>query len=133
MFEVSEAARTDPDRLAAAFLAELDSIATANPDSLPVDCQTALASNDPAAITLAQAANILAIDDDRLDDRAIEAELRDRLLIGMSTAVLDVDRLATQIALDRSPKELQQRIEGRESLSLLEYAHIRSAIAARTE
>lgn len=130
MFEASQAALTDADRLATDFLAELESIAAAEVGSLPSDIKTALAAGDPGAITIAQAATILAMDDDRLDGRAIEYELRDRILIGMSTAVMDVERLSTEIALDRSPKELQQRIEGREPLTLLEYAHIRCAIAA---
>ena len=133
MFEVSDTAVDDPDSLTASFLTELKSIARTDPDKIPPVIATALTNNDPTAITLSQAATILAMNEDRLDSQAIEAELRDRILIGMSTAVLDVDRLASEMAIERSPKALQQGIEGRAPLTLREFAHIQSVIATRVQ
>lgn len=57
-------------------------------------------------------------------------ELLDQLLIEMTTAVVDVERLASQLQLDIGAKELQQRIEGRAPMTLREYALIRHTIVA---
>lgn len=85
---------------------------------------------DPAAIdaltdgaewecTVEESAAILAAAGDRQAD-ALLAAARDRLLLGMSSAVLDVDALGR--ALEKQPKELQQKIEGRQPMALAEYA-----------
>ena len=91
----------------------------------------AAANGDAAGVTVEQAAAILALDDDRPSADAIEAEARDILLMGMSTAVLDVEALAAGIDDAMDPKEIQQKIEGRYPLTLAEYAILHAFIAGR--
>ena len=91
----------------------------------------ALANGDAAGVTVEQAAAILALDDDRPSADAIEAEARDILLMGMSTAVLDVEALAAGIDDAMDPKEIQQKIEGRYPLTLAEYAILHAFIESR--
>lgn len=83
-------------------------------------------------LTIEDAAGVLAGEHGAPSADVIRAELLDRILIGMSTAVIDVDTLAREITLDRSAKELQQRIEGRAPMTLAEFVDIRHAIAARS-
>ena len=91
----------------------------------------AVANGDAAGVTVEQAAAILALDDDRPSADAIEAEARDILLMGMSTAVLDVEALAAGIDDAMDPKEIQQKVEGRYPLTLAEYAILHAFIAGR--
>ena len=91
----------------------------------------AAANGDAAGVTVEQAAAILALDDDRPSADAIEAEARDILLMGMSTAVLDVEALAAGIDDAMDPKEIQQKVEGRYPLTLAEYAILHAFIAGR--
>ncbi|AWB27992.1 hypothetical protein HARCEL1_09865 [Halococcoides cellulosivorans] len=72
---------------------------------------------------------MLACDPDQPDADVIAAEARDRLLLGMTRAVLDVDRLAALVETDRTATELQQAIEGRAELPMGEFASLRAAIA----
>lgn len=92
----------------------------------------ALRREESPPLTVREAATILAADPDRPDADTLAAEARDILLIEMSTAVLDVETLAATIDGDRDPKTLQQKIEGRQSLSLGEYALLYSHIAGQT-
>ena len=55
----------------------------------------------------------------------------EHLLLGMSTGVMDVDTLASEIALDMDPKEIQQKLERRAPMSFDEYVHLQHAIARR--
>jgi len=87
-----------------------------------------LAGGKSPELELEDAAAILATDDDRPDVDAITAEARDILLMGMSTAVLDVERLAVGIGDELDPKEVQAKIEGRLPMSLDEYARLHSYI-----
>lgn len=91
----------------------------------------ALVDGDGPELTLAEAASVLAVDDARPPADAIEAEARDILLMGMSTAVLDVEALAAGIDDAMEPKEIQQKIEGRHPLTLGEYAVLHAFIAGR--
>ncbi|MEF8831550.1 MAG: DUF5791 family protein [Halobacteriales archaeon] len=83
---------------------------------------------DGAALDLADAAAVLALDPAQPNADAIRREALDDLLLGMTTAVLDVETLAANLALDLSPRELQQRIEGRAPMTLAEYVHVLSYI-----
>jgi hypothetical protein len=49
----------------------------------------------------------------------------------MSTAVLDVDTVATEIDLDLDPKEVQQKLERRTPMSFEEYVRIQQFIVGR--
>ncbi len=129
---------TDGDALADAYVDTLRDIL----ESVPTDqvmaagveesAVTAVRAGDPAQVAIEDAAVMLAIASSQFDAVEMRYELLDRLLIGMTNAVLDVDTVAHRIAFDRSPTELQQRIEGREPMGLDEYAHIWHEIASRS-
>ena len=78
-----------------------------------------------------EAAAILAAAEDRPTADAIAAEARDILLMGMTTAVMDVDSVASELGGDLEPKEIQQKVEGRQPISLREYALLHQELAAR--
>lgn len=88
---------------------------------------------DVGALTLTEAAAVLAADPDRPDAETVAAEARDILLLGMTTAVVDVESLASALDGALEPKELQQKIEGRHPMTLSEYAtvhyHLREHVA----
>lgn len=126
-------AELDVDALTRAYAGTLREAAEKT-DDLPaevsdLDASEAMVQRDGAEVTLADAAVLLSTRSDRLDADAIHAELLDRILIGMTNAVLDVDTLASDLSLGLSPKELQQRIEGRAPMTVAEYAHIRRALS----
>ena len=82
-----------------------------------------------AELALADAAAILAVDDDTTAE-TILLECRDRLLLGMSSAMLTVDRIAADVSGDLDPKEAQAKIEGRHPMTVAEYARLHHYIAA---
>lgn len=123
-----------PDELVDVYLRELADVVEA------VGVETAAAETgvpeatladlraDGASLELADAAAVLALESDQPDADAIRQEALDHLLLGMTTAVLDVETLAANLGLDLSPRELQQRIEGRAPMTLAEYVHLLSYI-----
>ena len=91
----------------------------------------ALLDDGSPTLTLSEAAAILAVDDDAPDAETIVQEVRDRLLMGMTTGVVDVDTIASNVDLDLSGQEVQQAIEGRIPMTLDELAAIHGYIAGR--
>lgn len=91
----------------------------------------ALLDGGSPTLTLSEAAAILAVDDDAPEADAIVQEVRDRLLMGMTTGVVDVDTIASNVDLDLSGQEVQQAIEGRIPMTLDELAAIHGYIAGR--
>jgi hypothetical protein len=91
----------------------------------------ALLDDESPALELTDAAAILALDDSRPSTDAIEAEARDILLMGMTTAVLDVETLASGVDGQLEPKEIQQKIEGRFPMTVAEYALLHQFIEQR--
>ncbi|UPV99342.1 DUF5791 family protein [Halorussus gelatinilyticus] len=81
-------------------------------------------------LTLEDAAAVSALDDDAPPADAIVAEVRDTLLLGMTTAVLDVDTIAAEID-DLDGKQVHQKVEGRSPMTLAEYATLNHFIASR--
>lgn len=100
---------------------------------LEADRIDALADGDQLTLTAEEAAAILATAESTPDADAIVFELRDHLLMGMTTAVLDVDTIAATAETDLTGQEVQQAIEGRTELPLRQLAAIQSVIEARTE
>jgi hypothetical protein len=96
-----------------------------------VDRETvaALVAGESPEVTVSEAASLYALDDER-DADAILAAVRDHLMLGMSSAVVDVDALAAGIDGDLDPKEIQQKIEGRHPMTLDEYARVNRFVAA---
>jgi len=76
---------------------------------------------------LTEIARILALTDGR-DADAIVADARDELLLAMSSAVTDVERLAAGLDIDLDPKEIQAKLEGRYPMRLREYAALRTEL-----
>lgn len=83
-------------------------------------------------IELTDAAAILATREGTPNAESIAMEARDVLLMGMTTAVLDVDTLESEINGQIEAKEIQQKMEGRFSMTLGEYALLQQAIEGRS-
>ncbi|MFB6172385.1 MAG: DUF5791 family protein [Haloarculaceae archaeon] len=77
---------------------------------------------DLDAVTLEEGAAILALDESAPPAADIAALARDALLMGMTTAVMDVETLASDIGGELEAREIQQKVEGRFPISLAEYA-----------
>jgi hypothetical protein len=82
-------------------------------------------------LTLEEAAAILATREDVRDAETVVATVRDHLLMGMATGVLDVDTVAANVGLDLTGREIQQALEGRAPMTLAELAAIHRFIAER--
>lgn len=91
----------------------------------------ALADGESPALSLPDAAAILAVGEEYPDAETIETMACEHLLLGMSMAVMDVDALANEVDLDRSAKGLQQMLERRAPMSLDEFVAIEYVIADR--
>jgi hypothetical protein len=90
-------------------------------------------SGDAGEVTLDDAASILASDPGTDDAEAIAAEARDILLLGMTTAVLDVESLASELDGAMGAKALQQKVEGRHPMTLAEYAAVHYHLRHHTD
>ncbi|QGA83394.1 DUF5791 family protein [Halomicrobium sp. LC1Hm] len=102
-------------------------------DETPLDRDriTALLDGASPEIELTEAAAILALDEDRPHADTIAADARDILLMGMTTAVLDVETLSSGVDGQLEPKEIQQKVEGRFPMTVAEYALLHQFIAQR--
>jgi hypothetical protein len=119
----------DPDDLQAAYESVLvETIESVGIETVAaesgVDIETleALVAGEPPDVPPEDAAAILATDPERPDADFLVADARDILLMGMSSAVLDVEALASGIGGQIEPKEIQQKVEGRFPMTLAEYA-----------
>ncbi|SFR37753.1 DUF5791 family protein [Halogeometricum limi] len=92
-----------------------------------------VADGDAPEMNVEDAAALLALSDDYPDREAIVLELRDHLLMGMTTGVLDVDTIASNVELDLSGQEIQQVLEGRSPMTLAQLAAIHRYIAERND
>ena len=136
--EFPDAGEQSPDELLAAYGSVLaETVASVGADavaaSTELDRETvdAVAEGDVAALSLEDAVAVLAADPDRPDADALQAEAQDILLMGMTTAVMDVESLASGIDSQLEPKEIQQKIEGRYPMTLREYALLHSYIESQ--
>jgi hypothetical protein len=89
-------------------------------------------NGETADIELIDAGTILAAREEMPDAESIAAEARDVLLMGMTTAVLDVDTLESEVNGQIEAREIQQKIEGRFPITLSEYALLQQAIEGRS-
>lgn len=136
--EFADAGERTPEELRSAYesvLAEtIDEVgvdAVVSDTELERETVEALASGESTEITVEEAAAVLALDEGRPPADAIAAEARDVLLLGMTTAVLDVETLASGIDGALEPKEIQQKVEGRFPMTLAEYAMLHQYIEQR--
>jgi len=150
MFDVADAGRLSEAELRARYAAELgDAVRELGIDSAAertgIDRSTLAALADVAAggdgavpvpaldIELEPAATLVAAagDDTTADPAAVAAQARDRLLLGMTTAVLDVEAVESGIDGRMEAKEIQQKVEGRFPMTVEEYAVLHRFIEAR--
>ncbi|MFD1563650.1 DUF5791 family protein [Haloarchaeobius amylolyticus] len=103
--------------------------AVAADTDLDEDTLEALVAGDSPDLTLEEAAEIQALADGEPDPETIVTIALEHLLLGMSTAVLDVEALESYIDLDLDAKEIQQKIEGRAPMSFDEFVHVQYVIA----
>lgn len=98
-----------------------------------LDRHTVVAIDDGKTpeLTLEEAAEILALSDGAPSAEDIAWEARDHLLMGMTTAVVDVDTIARETETGLDGKEVQQAIEGRLPATLTEFARIQQFIGSR--
>ena len=85
---------------------------------------------DSPDLTLEEAAEIQSLGEGDPDPETIVEIACDHLLLGMTTAVLDVDSLASVLEIDRDAKEIQQKIERRAPMSFSEFVYIQHAIVS---
>jgi hypothetical protein len=140
LHEVAPAEDADAEAVLAAYRRLLqESIDTAGVETVRAETdlgddliETAAAGTTDAIadLSIEEAASILAVEDDR-DSDTIVYELRDHLLMGMTTAVVDVDTLAGAIDADLTGQELQQALEGRARMTVRQLAEITAALEAR--
>ena len=133
----------DPDEpTAAGLLAAFEALVTEAASAVGTDRlvdEVGLAEADAAAVregnveelALADAAAVLAAAEPDRDADAMVAEVRDHLLMGMATAVLDVDTIAAKIDADLTGQEVQQALEGRTAMTLGQLAEIVAVIERR--
>ncbi|WP_137289774.1 DUF5791 family protein [Natronorubrum halophilum] len=100
-------------------------------DQTDVDRETvdALLEGGSPDLTLVEAAQIQALEDGEPDPDEMVTIACEHLLLGMSTAVLDVDAVESEVALEMDAKEIQQKIERRAPMSLEEFVHVQYVIA----
>jgi len=136
--EFADAGGSTPEELLSAYRCRLEEPiddggvdAVARELGVDRDLVAALASGNRPEVTLEQAAAILATDGSLPDAETIAAEARDMLLMGMSTAVLDVEAIQSGIDAEMEAKEIQQKVEGRQAMTLAEYARLHQFIESR--
>lgn len=104
-----------------------DAAAASGVDEAVLD---ALAAGESPDLTVEEAAAVLATSNDYPPADALTAEVQDHLMLQMSSAVMDVDSLASGLDDDYDSKALQQKLEGRQPMTLAEYARIHRYIAS---
>ncbi|PSQ49602.1 hypothetical protein BRD15_03070 [Halobacteriales archaeon SW_6_65_15] len=136
--DVEDPAATSPAELRADYEAELAGVVEtrgidAVVEETDVDRETVakIADGDAGDVRLEDAAAVATLADEAPPKDAILAEVRDTLLMGMTTAVLDVDTIGAEIDADLDGKQIQQKIEGRAPMTLDEYALLHHFIASR--
>ena len=83
-------------------------------------------------LELEAAASVLAVADDAPDADTIATVSRDALLMGMTTAVLDVEAVESGLGGELEAREIQSKIEGRFPMTLEEFALLHRYIESRT-
>ena len=90
--------------------------------------ESLVAGEDPQ-LTMEEATELLALSEEYPDAESLLLEIRDSVMLGMSSAVMDVDAMEAGLPLDIEARDIQQKIEGRQTMTLAEYAHIAHYIA----
>jgi hypothetical protein len=111
--EFPDAGEQSPDALLSAYgsvlAATVESVGTdAVAETTGLDRETvdSAAAGDVADLALEDATAMLGADPERPDAGSLQAEAQDILLMGMTTAVMDVESLASGIDSQLEPKEI---------------------------
>jgi hypothetical protein len=91
----------------------------------------AVLAGDVAGLTLADGAALLALEG-AASAEEIAMLARDALLMGMTTAVMDVEKLAGELDSGLTAREIQAKVEGRFPMTLREFAQLHGFLSART-
>jgi len=91
----------------------------------------ALRDGEQPELTLEEAASVLAVLEGTPDAADIAYLSRDALLMGMTTAVLDVEAVESGIGGELEAREIQSKVEGRFPMTLREFALLHQFIASR--
>jgi len=134
---IQDAETVDPETLRERYEADLaDVVSEAGVDRAaeaadidPARAEAA-AAGDAADLTVEEVADLLALSADSPDSEAVLAEVRDHIMLQMSSAVLDVDALEAGLDSELSARDIQQKIEGRQPMTLAEYARIHHFVAS---
>ncbi|MFW5939085.1 MAG: DUF5791 family protein [Halolamina sp.] len=114
-----------------AVVAELGVDAVARETGLDRATVAAIDAGETPELTLDAAAEVLSLASGAPDADTIAWEARDHVLMGMTTAVVDVDTIAREADTDLDGKEIQQAIEGRLPTTLEQFATIQAYVDAR--
>lgn len=120
------------DRYVAELLAVVDEHgleATAEASGVDRETLRELSEGNEPELTLEEGAAILALAEDAPDAETIAAIARDELLMGMTTAVLDVEAVESGLGGELEAREIQSKIEGRFPMTLREFALLQQYIA----
>ena len=88
----------------------------------------ALADGESPELTLEEASAVMAVTEGTADAETIATVSRDALLMGMTTAVLDVEAVESGVGGRLEAREIQSKIEGRFPLTLEEFALLQQYI-----
>lgn len=135
---VDDAGSRSPSAIHGAYVAELAGVV----ENLGVDAVEGgtgldrrtverLADGEAVDLTLEEAAEVLALADGTPDADDIAWEVRDHLLMGMTTGILDVDTVASELDTDLDGTEVQQVLEGRRAMTLSQLAALHGFIASK--
>lgn len=127
--ESAEALLATYESAVAAALEGRDPEETAAEAGLEAEVARAAAEGEAGDLDLRDVATLLAAAGESVDADALLADVRDAVLLEMSTAMLTVDRVALEVDGDLDPKEVQGMLEGRLPMTLSEYARLRHYIA----
>lgn len=125
-----EAVRADYEATLAAVVEAGSIDAVAAESGVDSEVLDALAAGESPELTVEEAAGVLGTSDDYPAAEDLLLEVRDHLMLQMSSAVMDVEALASGLDDDYDAKELQQKLEGRQPMTLAEYARFHRYIAA---
>lgn len=98
--------------------------------SVDADRLERLLEGESPNLELEEAAEIQALSAETPDPETIVEMGCEHLLLGMTTAVLDVDSLAGELEIDLDATEVQQKIERRAPMSFDEFVHVQHVIAS---
>jgi len=87
----------------------------------------------PDDLTLTAAASVLSLREGVADPETVVEIACDHLLLGMTTGVMDVDAVASDLDIDLDAKAVQQKIERRAPMTFDEYVHVQHVIASRQQ